>query len=110
MGVNRASICARGVVANYKRNCATSGQNPVQDHEGMAESVLSVPGSSRDQSSLNESRQNGLLGTGGVRVRRQKSDRVRKRTRRGSGRGWLWAGDSAYDKSDRRGSHNHVCA
>ena len=87
MGVNRASIYVRGVAANYKCNCETTGRSPVRDHEGMAETVPSVPGSSRHQCSLNETRQNGLLETGAVPVTRQTSDRVRKRTRRENERG-----------------------
>lgn len=109
MGVNRASICVRGVAVSYKRNCATTCRRPGRDHGGMGENVPSVPGSSRDQSRPNESRQSGLLGSGGVPVTRQKSDRGRRQTRKENGQGWLWAGDSAYDKSDRRGSRNHAC-
>lgn len=107
-GVTRASICVLGVVANYKCSCKMSDQRPVRDHEGMVEIERVDPGSSRHRNSLNESRQDGLLVTGAVPVTRQRSDRVRKQTGRGSGRGWLWAGGLAYDKSDRNGSHNHV--
>lgn len=106
--VNHASICARCVVVSCTYSCEKNVRNPVRDHGGMVEIVPSDPESSMGQSSQGESQQNGLLETGGVRERTQRSDRGRKPTRRGNGRGWLWAGDSAYDKGDRKSSHNHV--
>lgn len=86
-GATRASICVLDGVANCKCKCEMTGQSPVRDHEGMAEIVPSVPGSSRHQSSLSGSRQDGLLGTDAEPVTRQKSDRARKQTRRANGRG-----------------------